>query len=123
MPSRCDLDSSEGVRIFTVNRESGSSLKCSTKLMRTRFSRTRIAKTVAVLASVMALSSLSAQTSPALPTGAATSPQMLCQPQVIGNRRIPKESVLARLFSHQGDPFDAAVVERDFNSLWNTSYF
>jgi len=49
--------------------------------------------------------------------------QTLCQPQVIGNRRIPKESVLARLFSHQGDLYDPAVVERDFNSLWNTGYF
>ena len=53
------------------------------------------------------------------PTGAQT----LCQPEVIGNRRIPKESVLARLFSHQGDLYDPAVVERDFNSLWNTNYF
>ncbi|RZU42115.1 outer membrane protein assembly factor BamA [Edaphobacter modestus] len=49
--------------------------------------------------------------------------QPLCQPQVVGNRRIPKESVLARLFSHQGDLYDPQVVERDFNSLWNTGYF
>ena len=49
--------------------------------------------------------------------------QVLCQPQVIGNRRIPKDSVLARIASHQGDPYDAATVERDFNSLWNTGYF
>jgi len=54
---------------------------------------------------------------------APTGVQTLCQPSVIGNRRIPKESVLARLFSHQGDLYDAAVVERDFNSLWNTGYF
>ena len=63
--------------------------------------------------------SLGAQTSPAT----ATPSQTLCLPQVIGNRRIPKESVLARLFSHQGDVYDPSVVERDFNSLWNTSYF
>ncbi len=49
--------------------------------------------------------------------------QALCTPQVIGNRRIPKESVLARLFSRQGNLYDPAVVERDFNSLWNTGYF
>ncbi len=61
--------------------------------------------------------------------GAASTPtasqgvQTLCQPQVIGNRRIPKESVLARLFSHQNDLYDPAIVERDFNSLWNTGYF
>ncbi len=49
--------------------------------------------------------------------------QTLCTPSVIGNRRIPKESVLARLFSRQGDLYDPAIVERDFNSLWNTGYF
>ena len=54
---------------------------------------------------------------------APTGPQTLCQPQVVGNRRIPKESVLARLFSHAGDAYDPIVVERDFNSLWNTGYF
>ena len=54
---------------------------------------------------------------------AANAPQVLCQTQVIGNRRIPKESILARLFSRAGDVYDPAVVERDFNSLWNTSYF
>jgi outer membrane protein insertion porin family len=43
--------------------------------------------------------------------------------RVIGNRRIPKETVLARLYSHIGDSYDAATVERDFNSLWNTGYF
>jgi len=56
-------------------------------------------------------------------TPTSDTPQTLCQPQVIGNRRIPKESVLARLFSRQGDAYDAATVERDFNSLWNTGYF
>ena len=49
--------------------------------------------------------------------------QTLCQPQVIGNRRIPKESVLARIFSRQGNLYDPLIVERDFNSLWNTGYF
>ena len=43
--------------------------------------------------------------------------------RVIGERRIPKETVLARLYSHIGDNYDAATVERDFNSLWNTGYF
>jgi outer membrane protein insertion porin family len=60
---------------------------------------------------------------PSLSAQQAGNSQTLCQPQVVGNRRIPKESVLARLFSHQGDLYDAQVVERDFNSLWNTSYF
>src|ERR1700689_2686163 len=45
------------------------------------------------------------------------------QIRVIGNRRIPRETVLARLFTHQGDTYDPATIERDFNSLWNTGYF
>ncbi len=56
------------------------------------------------------------------PTQAAAA-KVLCPVAVIGNRRIPKESVLARLFSRAGDPYDPAIVERDFNSLWNTGYF
>jgi outer membrane protein insertion porin family len=43
--------------------------------------------------------------------------------RVIGNRRIPKETVLARLFTHPGDTVDQLAIERDFNSLWNTGYF
>jgi outer membrane protein insertion porin family len=45
------------------------------------------------------------------------------QIRVIGNRRIPKETILARLFTHPGDTYDPISVERDFNSLWNTGYF
>ena len=43
--------------------------------------------------------------------------------RVIGNRRIPKETVLARMFTHVGNQYDPISVERDFNSLWNTGYF
>ena len=59
----------------------------------------------------------------ALPAASATAAVPLCAPQVIGNRRYPKESILARLFSRAGNPYDAATVERDFNSLWNSGYF
>jgi len=114
------------VRIFTVNRESGSSLKCKTKPVCTRSSRSRIASAVTVFALFVAAATLlSAQSLPGISTPSASSltPQTLCQPEVIGNRRIPKESVLARLFSHEGDQYDPAMVERDFNSLWNTGYF
>ncbi len=77
---------------------------------------------VALFAPMPAASSLLFAQAPAAPAAAAPS-LPLCAPQVIGNRRIPKESVVARLFSHQGDQFDAATVERDFNQLWNTGYF
>ncbi len=43
--------------------------------------------------------------------------------RVIGNRRIPRETILARLFTHPGDTYDPVSIERDFNSLWNTGYF
>ena len=53
----------------------------------------------------------------------AQQPQTIESIRVIGNRRIPKETILARLFSHPGDTYDPVSIERDFNSLWNTSYF
>jgi outer membrane protein insertion porin family len=40
-----------------------------------------------------------------------------------GNRRIPAETIKARIFTKPGDIYDAASLERDFNSLWNTGYF
>jgi len=118
------------VRIFTVNRESGSSLNSRSKPVCTRSRRPRIASALygfalfAVVAS-FAATSLEAQTAPAVTNESASSAgaQTLCQPEVIGNRRIPKESVLARLFSRQNDLYDPVIVERDFNSLWNTGYF
>jgi len=42
---------------------------------------------------------------------------------VTGNRRIPADTVRARIFTKPGDLYDAAALERDFNSLWNTGYF
>ena len=54
---------------------------------------------------------------------AQTAGQTIEQIRVIGNRRIPKETILARLFTHVGDQYDPVSVERDFNSLWNTGYF
>ena len=49
--------------------------------------------------------------------------QTIDQIRVIGNRRIPKETIIARLFTHVGDQYDPVSIERDFNSLWNTGYF
>ncbi len=40
-----------------------------------------------------------------------------------GNRRIPAETIRARMFTKPGDIYDQAALERDFNSLWNTGYF
>src|SRR6267154_704645 len=40
-----------------------------------------------------------------------------------GNRRIPADTIRARIFTHAGDIYDPAGLERDFTSLWNTGYF
>ena len=42
---------------------------------------------------------------------------------VHGNRRIPADTVKARIFTHIGDVYDTAALERDFNALWNAGYF
>jgi outer membrane protein insertion porin family len=92
----------------------------------TRSSRSRIAYAASLFfLGMLTVSSLPAQVSPGSSNGPLSSQgvQTLCTPEVIGNRRIPKESVLARLFSRQNDLYDPLVVERDFNSLWNTGYF
>ncbi len=139
----------EGVRIFTRKQIRQQTIGSSVKQQNatagadtppaTYFETAPLRRTLVLLALLAAGSAAGAawgQTQePASPAGAATpgaqapdqaqygNAQTLCQPQVIGNRRIPKESVLARLFSHQGNLYDPTVVERDFNSLWNTGYF
>src|ERR1700689_2568475 len=68
-------------------------------------------------------SSLSAWAQQGAAPPAADQANIVSQIRVIGNRRIPRETVLARLFTHPGDTYDPATIERDFNSLWNTGYF
>jgi len=59
-----------------------------------------------------------------LPTSIASGQQELIAGfEVRGNRRIPAETIKARIFSRAGDVYDEAALERDFNSLWNTGYF
>jgi outer membrane protein insertion porin family len=40
-----------------------------------------------------------------------------------GNRRVPTETIRARIFSKPGDIYDPAAVERDYMSLWNSGFF
>ena len=101
---------------------------CKTQFVPARSSDSILRRGVALAAALLfvatpTFSSASAQLQAPQRFSADAAPQPLCQAQVIGNRRIPKESILARLFSRPGDPYDPAVVERDFNSLWNTNYF
>jgi outer membrane protein insertion porin family len=79
----------------------------------------RVLRTTSRLARTMLLVALTLLAGAAL----AQQPQTIDSIRVIGNRRIPKETVLARLFTHPGDTYDPISIERDFNSLWNTAYF
>ena len=83
-----------------------------TSICRDRRPAGRLARVMMLLALVVIAGSALAQ-----------QPLTIEQIRVIGNRRIPKETVLARLFTHPGDTYDAISIERDFNSLWNTGYF
>ena len=87
------------------------------KIKHTCISRAK--RTASRIARVMLLLTLAFTAGAAL----AQQPQTIDQIRVIGNRRIPKETVLARLFTHPGDTYDPISIERDFNSLWNTGYF
>lgn len=43
--------------------------------------------------------------------------------RIHGNRRIPAETIRNRIFSKPGDVYDQAAIDRDFQSIWNSSYF
>ncbi len=120
-----DFSSNEGVHILPVNLNHGphQAFLCSprgvspvkkrhTYIDRATRLASRIARTLVLLTLVVtAVAALAQQ------------PQTIEQIRVIGNRRIPRETILARLFTHVGDTYDPVSIERDFNSLWNTSYF
>lgn len=40
-----------------------------------------------------------------------------------GTRRIPRDSLSARIFTKRGDLYDPQTLRRDFMVLWNTGYF
>jgi len=40
-----------------------------------------------------------------------------------GNRRIQRDTLMARIFSRQGDPYSVDALDRDFRALWNTQFF
>jgi len=40
-----------------------------------------------------------------------------------GTRRIPRDNLLARIFTKKGDSYEPSGLRRDFMVLWNTAYF
>jgi outer membrane protein insertion porin family len=99
---------SEGVHIFPVERGGASS-----PIQLIQSLRRSIRRTLQIFSFVCCLLALSAW----------AQQEIVTQIRVIGNRQIPKETILARMFSRINDPYDPLTVERDFNSLWNTGYF
>ena len=41
----------------------------------------------------------------------------------VGNRRIRTDTLKARIFSREGDPYNEETLRRDFQALWNTQFF
>jgi len=40
-----------------------------------------------------------------------------------GNRRVRNDTLKARIFSREGDPYNEETLRRDFQALWNTQFF
>src|SRR5579871_3294391 len=40
-----------------------------------------------------------------------------------GNRRIPNETIMAKVYTRPGDVYDEAALQRDLRSVWATGYF
>jgi outer membrane protein insertion porin family len=102
-----------GTTVFFCSRQGSDPVKTKhTSIVRAASAMKRLARIALLL--ILASSALAA---------VAQTPETIAQIRVIGNRRIPKETILARMFTHEGDTFDPISIERDFNSLWNTGYF
>jgi outer membrane protein insertion porin family len=43
--------------------------------------------------------------------------------EFIGNRRVRTDTLKARIFSRDGDPYNEDTLRRDFQALWNTQFF
>jgi outer membrane protein insertion porin family len=57
------------------------------------------------------------------PCAAQNSPAVIQRIEIVGNRRIPRDTVKARIFSREGDAYNEEALHRDFQALWNTQYF
>ena len=42
---------------------------------------------------------------------------------IIGNRRIPRDTIRGRIFLREGDQLNEDLLRRDFMALWNTQFF
>lgn len=57
---------------------------------------------------------------------AASNPQpqlVITRIDFVGNLRIQRETLMARIFSRVGDPYNPDAIRRDFRALWNSQFF
>src|SRR5213080_3829639 len=66
-----------------------------------------------------------AQASPTAPAQQPPVPQqgVIERIEFIGNRRVRTDTLKARIFSREGDPYNEDTLRRDFQALWNTQFF
>ncbi len=61
---------------------------------------------------------------PAAPQGPGQTGSLLIDHiEFEGNRRIRTDTLKARIFSRDGDPYNEETLRRDFQALWNTQFF
>jgi outer membrane protein assembly factor BamA len=56
-------------------------------------------------------------------TMAAVQQYVIDRIEFIGNRRVRTDTLKARIFSRDGDPYNEDTLRRDFQALWNTQFF
>jgi outer membrane protein insertion porin family len=57
------------------------------------------------------------------PSGQPATGYLIESIQFEGNRRIRTDTLKARIFSRDGDPYNEETLRRDFQALWNTQFF
>jgi outer membrane protein insertion porin family len=49
--------------------------------------------------------------------------EVIARIEFSGNRRLRGDTLKARIFSREGDPYNEETLHRDFQALWNTQFF
>jgi outer membrane protein insertion porin family len=57
------------------------------------------------------------------PQTAAAQQFVIDRIEFLGNRRVRSDTLKARIFSREGDPYNEETLRRDFQALWNTQFF
>jgi outer membrane protein insertion porin family len=63
------------------------------------------------------------QTAASAQAAAAPSHAVIERIDFLGNRRIRSDTLKARIFTREGDPYNEETLRRDFQALWNTQFF